>query len=122
MNRLTTAVVGLITLLAASQARAQIALSEYQHFQQNEPDREALNHYLLGVARGLWLANEALKIRGQKPVFCLPDSWNPQAPLTLNDELLRQELKKPKYGRKYAPSTPIEIILLYAYESRFPCK
>jgi len=60
------------------------------------------------------------ELQGRKPLFCIPRK------LSLDEgvihSLLDQEIRNPASGKQYTPDSDIELILVSAFISRFPCK
>ena len=76
--------------------------------------------YLIGVTRGVVLANVYSQNKYAKAILCIPDNKFAEAygdPV----QALQQEIASPGAGHPYAADTPIEIVILQALLSRYPC-
>jgi len=101
-------------------ALADFPLSAYQKFEQQPQVAEKLDNYVIGLGRGVFWANEKLEVLGQKPLFCMPNELHLDEGLIKS--LLDQEIRDPLDGKPYKASDYIEVIMLNAFQHRFPCK
>ena len=93
----------------------------YQSFKSLPESQRLLNvGYQVGVARGLIVMNEKLIYMHRKPLFCIPDEkWH--AAYSGATAALNEEIANPTYGKPLASDTAIELVMLQALISRYPC-
>jgi hypothetical protein len=114
-----------VRLLAASvlvfcaHASAEINVGAYREFQKDPVVKDKVADYVIGVGRGVFWANVMLRYRGQEQLFCMPEKLALDGPLI--ESLLDQEIRTPASGVPYQDDASIELIVLRALESRFPC-
>jgi hypothetical protein len=117
-----------VALWAASPlANAEYTVEQYRIVWEEESTRDELKTYVLGLGRGISWANAVLEAREGPVLFCLPSERTPSGEDFVS--LLDRELKYAKRGvpydgtkgRTYSATTPIEIILVNALMSSYPC-
>ena len=101
-------------------AAADFDLRSYKELSESEPVKEKLSDYVAGLGRGVVWTNIAFQVAGQNPLFCMPEKL--AADQGLIESLLSQEIRNPASGKPYADDTPIELIMIRAFVSRFPCE
>ena len=106
-------------LLLPSGAHAEITLKSYNEYKKSEATKDRINEYLIGVGKGIFWANAGLEFRANQKLFCMPPKLAPDGGLILS--LLEQEIRTPGDGDTYKEDTPVELILVRAFETRFPC-
>lgn len=109
----------LVAVLSASPCSADVTLKAYLDLRDSPRSRETLRTYFTGVGRGIFWSNTVLNVRGAQPLFCMPEK------LALDEgviqSVLDQEIRGPSEGRTYKADTAVELILVSAFISRFPC-
>jgi hypothetical protein len=103
--------------IVASPASAQVSLSIYRSAIK-EGISDSNKTYVTGLGRGVLWANVAAEDNGVK-LFC-PPALNFDAAFLAS--LLDQEIREPLSGVPWKDDTPIELIMVYAFVDKFPCK
>lgn len=119
MKSAVTLILGLLISAVAQDTRAEVDLRLYKKSQEIKEAKEILSWYVTGIGRGLHWYNEASGSHKSPQLFCIPSKLSLDQGLI--ESLLDQEIQSPANGKSYAGDTPIELILLRAFESRFPC-
>jgi hypothetical protein len=103
----------------ATTSSAEINLKIYLASQKTEQGRAMVRSYVTGVGRGVLWYNAEISAKNNSKLFCFP----PKLALDQEviDSLLNQEIRSPASGKSYSEKTPIELILIKAFETRFPC-
>jgi hypothetical protein len=106
---------------------AAITMADVERFQGSDSQfgsKDLLTAHLSGIGAALVLANAALELQQQKPLYCQP----PKLPLNAGNlmQLLDSEAKKyranlPKDRLANFESTPVEVVLLQVLKEMFPC-
>jgi hypothetical protein len=104
--------------IVASPASAQVSLSIYRSAVK-EGISESNKTYVTGLGRGVLWANVAAEDNGIK-LFCPPAQTNFDPAFLAS--LLDQEIREPLSGIPWKDDTPIELIMVYAFVDKFPCK
>ncbi len=101
-------------------ARAEFDLKLYRELMRTPETKEKLSDYVTGLGRGIFYANAFLEVRESAPLFCMPGKLSLDQGLI--ESLLDQEIRKPASGNEYPDDTPIELIMVRAFMTRFPCE
>ena len=101
----------------SSVAFADVPLSLYFEFKKSQP---SFTDYLTGIGRGVFWANTVLKANNQTPLFCMPNKLALDQGIILS--LIDQEVRNPSSGQQWTEDTSIELIMVVAFQKRFPCK
>jgi len=119
MNRNLLILLATAVLSISGTAKADFDLKSYMELKEHDAVAESLKYYTTGVGRGIFWANARIGAYGGKKLFCMP----PKLALDegLIQSLLHQEIRSPASAQPYADETPVEFIMLVAFESRFPC-
>ena len=119
MNRYILTTLLAVGFLFSSSAKADFDLKTYTDAKQHDETKDKVNAYITGVGRGIFWANVAISAHGGRKLFCMP--LNLALDEGLIHSLLDQEIRSPEKGKPYTDDTSVELIMLRAFESRFPC-
>lgn len=119
MKSLATLLVCSTVLCWSGAVHADFTLNAYNRLKDVPATSDKINTYVIGVGRGIFAANILLQARSQKPIFCMPKKLSLDSGLI--ESLLDQEIRSPSRGMPYSDDDNIELILLVAFETRFPC-
>ena len=98
-------------------AFADVPVSRYLDYVKSQP---AFTDYLVGIGRGVFWTNTVLEISNQKPLFCMPNNLALDRGIVLS--LIDQEVRNPSSRKPWKEDTPIELIMVVAFQKKFPCK
>lgn len=106
-----------LLLLISSAAFAEVPVARYHEFIKTQP---TFTNYLVGIGRGIFWANTSLKTNNQKPLFCMPDNLALDKEIILT--LIDKEIRSPSSVSYWKDDTPVEFIMVIAFQKKFPCK
>ena len=96
---------------------ADVPVGRYFELKKSQP---SFADYLTGIGRGVFWANTVLEVNNQKTLFCMPNNLSLDKGIILS--LIDQEIRSPSSGRQWKEDTPVELIMVVAFQKRFPCK
>ena len=102
-------------VLVSRQARADFPVGRYAEFLKVPSFKD----YLVGVGRGVFWSNVMLKVRSEKPFFCMPSRLALDEGIILS--LINQEITKPSSGKPWKADTSVEMVMVVAFMTKFPC-
>lgn len=107
----------LFGMCLSTAAFADVPVSRYLEFKKSQP---SFTDYLVGIGRGVFWSNTMLEVNNQKPFFCMPNKLALDQGIVLS--LIDQEVRNPSSGKQWKEDTPIELIMVVAFQKKFPCK
>ena len=110
---------GILSMALSSVVHAEFTLEQYRKFDQYPTIEEKMHSYINGVGTGIFWANVGLGFQGKERLFCPPGNLAMSKRIILS--IFDQELRNPYQGKDYKSDIPIEVILLNAFMSSFPC-
>jgi hypothetical protein len=113
MKKITLFLIMLVFLSCTSAYADRATLKEYKQLKKEQ----SMVIYVKGMGDGLSLANVALKLKGQSPLYCPP----PKLPVSADGyvTILDGYLEKNQHMNK--EDILIGVLLLRALEYTFPC-
>lgn len=94
---------------------AQAELSARDAVGKYRANDTAAKYYLAGLAEGYRMANSALKLLKQPPLFCMPA--NDTSSIDDHVDLISNAIQ----GRSEAQKVPVNAMMLLALQHKFPC-
>ena len=106
-----------LSLLLCNSAKAYMTIDDYQESKKRDQIKsaESTDHYIIGVANGFIVSNITLKDRGDKLLYCQPDTLS--LPVSFYTQLIDDFIEKEKLDSKLM----IDFIMLFLLEKAFPC-
>lgn len=112
----------LLVLVTGSALAAGYDVQRFQSFMSlNTAQKEKDMSYLIGVSRGLILANMYMEQQYESRLFCIPRNQFSEA-YGAAIPALNSEIASPSGGHPYSPDTPMEVVMLQALKTHYPCK
>ncbi len=107
-----------LTLLLSGPAHAETTAAEFisRYDGASDDGKRWLVGYITGLVTGFGWSNTTLKVKGQTPLYCMPDEDGVKDEEVL--DLVRQAMKRDKKV-VYAP---FGMAVLAALSRRFPCE
>jgi hypothetical protein len=107
------------TFWAAAPASAEISLRAYRALTAVSRS-ESMKSYVIGLGRGVVYAFGFAAQKNGVKLFCPPGKMNFDGDIIAS--LLDQEIREPASGVPWEDDAHIELIMVYAFLDRFPCK
>jgi len=108
-------ILAVLLILFTSSAHAEYPLKLYNEVKQ----RGDVKAYFTGFGRGIsWADSVSEKVNGKR-LFCVPPKLGMDEPII--QSLIEQEIREPSDGKPYDQDTPVELITVKAFLSKFPC-
>ena len=97
---------------------AYMTVDQYKESTKNDElsNTDNTNHYVMGVANGFIAINITLKDRGDKPLYCQPETLT--LPVSFYVQLIDKMIEEPTLD----PKAGVEFILLFMLQNAFPCE
>ncbi|MFP3370997.1 hypothetical protein [Pseudomonas sp. SIMBA_068] len=118
----TSTILSLLLIFVTGSAHATgYDVQRFQSFRSlNSAEKERDASYLIGVSRGLVLASMYIEQEYAARLFCIPKNKMDEA-YGGSISALSNEVANPSSGHPYAPDTPVEVVMLQALKTHYPC-
>lgn len=104
-----------------SLAHARFDVQRFQSFRgMSASEKERDIAYLIGVSRGLILADMYSEKKFGIKQFCIPEDKFKEA-YGGSIQILNSEIASPSTGKPYPPQTPIEAVMVQAFATHYSC-
>ena len=119
-QRLRASLLVLIFALPAT-SWGEIDISKYRESIRTHDGKELMDVYVAGVGEGLDWANASLINRGDRPLYCAPQTLSPSGEFYVSILQSQIKLVSTRYTEEELGKLPIEPELLVGLQNTFPC-
>jgi hypothetical protein len=99
----------------------EIDIGKYRESIRTHDGKELMDVYVAGVGEGLGWANASLINRGDRPLYCAPQTLSPNGEFYVSILLSQIKLISTRYSQAELLKLPIEPEVLVGLQNTFPC-